>query len=177
MQYSGVQPISAPSPTRVFHPQISHRHRTSSSPPTLILPVNEWETERLSTARASPLELWLRWSYEDMQLEEESTASSHTASTSPTSSFSYAVSTSEAAPTSHTASTSHSFSCAICMDEQSVDNIVELDCNHPICRDCVRGHICSKIEEHRFPVFCPVCMMEKNDQPGGNIFCTVCAHW
>ncbi|KAJ8584532.1 hypothetical protein M405DRAFT_746837 [Rhizopogon salebrosus TDB-379] len=101
-----------------------------------------------------------------MQLEEESTASSHTASTSPTSSFSYAVSTSEAAPTSHTVSTSHNFSCAICMDEQPVDNIVELDCNHPICRDCVRGHICSKIEEHRFPVFCPVCMMEKNDQPG-----------
>jgi hypothetical protein len=65
------------------------------------------------------------------------------------------------------ASSSRNFSCAICMDEHPVDNTVELDCNHPICRDCVRGHVCAKIEEHRFPVFCPVCMTEKNDQPGG----------
>ncbi|OAX43249.1 hypothetical protein K503DRAFT_708950 [Rhizopogon vinicolor AM-OR11-026] len=64
------------------------------------------------------------------------------------------------------ASTAHSFSCAICMDEQPMDNTVELECNHPICRDCIRGHICSKIEERRFPVHCPVCMMEQNDQPG-----------
>ncbi|OJA14482.1 hypothetical protein AZE42_06072 [Rhizopogon vesiculosus] len=64
------------------------------------------------------------------------------------------------------ASATLNFSCAICMDEQPVDNTVELDCNHPICRDCVRGHVCAKIEEHRFPVLCPVCMTEQNDRPG-----------
>ncbi|OAX32978.1 hypothetical protein K503DRAFT_701185 [Rhizopogon vinicolor AM-OR11-026] len=64
------------------------------------------------------------------------------------------------------ASATLSFSCAICMDEQPVDNTVELDCNHPICRDCVRGHVCAKIEEHRFPVLCPVCMTEQNERPG-----------
>ena len=64
-------------------------------------------------------------------------------------------------------STSRSFSCTICMDEHPIDDIVELGCNHAICRDCIRGHICSKIEERRFPVVCPVCMTEANDQPGG----------
>jgi hypothetical protein len=62
----------------------------------------------------------------------------------------------------------HSFSCVICMEEQPVDNSVDLKCNHSICRTCIRGHICSKIEEHRFPVLCPVCMTEKdNRQPAG----------
>jgi len=53
------------------------------------------------------------------------------------------------------------------MEEQPIDNSVELDCDHPLCRECVRGHICSKIDEHRFPVFCPVCMAERSVQPGG----------
>lgn len=63
--------------------------------------------------------------------------------------------------------TSHNFSCAICMDERPVDDRVELDCNHPICRKCTRSHVCAKIGEHRFPVLCPVCMTEPNDRPGG----------
>ncbi|OJA20773.1 hypothetical protein AZE42_08733 [Rhizopogon vesiculosus] len=59
------------------------------------------------------------------------------------------------------------FSCSICMEEQPVDNSVVLDCNHPICRTCVRGHVCSKIDEHRFPILCPVCMIQQNNhQPG-----------
>jgi len=71
------------------------------------------------------------------------------------------------------ASTSHDFSCAICLDEHPVNNRVDLDCYHAICRDCTRGHVCAKIEEHSFPVFCPVCMMEQNDRPGG--MCIHCA--
>ena len=65
------------------------------------------------------------------------------------------------------ASTSRNFSCAICLDEHPVDNNVDLDCDHAICRDCTRGHVSAKIEEHRFPVLCPVCMTERNDRPGG----------
>lgn len=62
------------------------------------------------------------------------------------------------------ASLPHNFSCLICMDEQPVDNSVDLECNHSICRACIRGHICSKIEEHRFPILCPVCMTENNNR-------------
>jgi len=58
----------------------------------------------------------------------------------------------------------HSFSCAICMEEQAVDNSVDLECDHSICRTCIRGHIFSKIEEHRFPIVCPVCVIEKNNR-------------
>ncbi|KAJ8594920.1 hypothetical protein M405DRAFT_691170, partial [Rhizopogon salebrosus TDB-379] len=62
--------------------------------------------------------------------------------------------------------TSTSFSCAICMDKHPMDNTVELDCDHQICRDCIRGHIRAKIEERRFPVFCPSCMGQ-GDRPAG----------
>ena len=66
------------------------------------------------------------------------------------------------------ASTSHNFLCAICLDEHPMDNsVVDLGCRHAICRDCTRRHVCAKIEEHSFPVFCPVCMMERNDRPAG----------
>jgi hypothetical protein len=51
--------------------------------------------------------------------------------------------------------TSTSFSCAICMDEHPMDNTVELDCDHQICRDCIRGHIRAKIEERRFQCSAP----------------------
>ncbi|KAG1858039.1 hypothetical protein DFJ58DRAFT_637499, partial [Suillus subalutaceus] len=64
------------------------------------------------------------------------------------------------------ASLPHNFSCLICMEEQPADNSVDLECDHSICRTCIRGHISSKIEEHRFPVLCPVCMTaENNRQP------------
>ncbi|KAG2738728.1 hypothetical protein P692DRAFT_20956832 [Suillus brevipes Sb2] len=62
------------------------------------------------------------------------------------------------------ASLPHNFSCLICMEEQPADNSVDLECNHSICRACIRGHICSKIEEHRFPILCPVCMTENNNR-------------
>ncbi|KAG1827559.1 uncharacterized protein BJ212DRAFT_1256725 [Suillus subaureus] len=67
------------------------------------------------------------------------------------------------------ASLPHNFSCVICMEEQPVDNSLDLECNHSICRTCIRGHIFSKIEEHCFPVLCPVCMTEKNDRQPAEI--------
>jgi len=101
---------------------------------------HEWELDRVNTAAA--LELQQSFDVEDIQLRDQMQALAST--------------------------TSHNFSCSICMEEQPLDNIVELDCNHPICRACVRGHVCSKIDDHRFPVLCPVCMTEQdNRQPGG----------
>lgn len=60
------------------------------------------------------------------------------------------------------------YHCGVCMDDFPEDDAVHIDaCGHEICRDCARGHICSKIEEHRFPVLCPVCMADrKNQNPG-----------
>ncbi|KAG1730054.1 hypothetical protein EDB19DRAFT_1741415 [Suillus lakei] len=100
---------------------------------------HEWGLDSLSSAAA--LELQQSFDVEDMQLRDQMQALA--------------------------ASLPHNFSCVICMEEQPVDNIVDLECKHSICRICILGHISSKIEEHRFPVLCPVCMTEKNNrQPG-----------
>ncbi|KAG1755277.1 uncharacterized protein EDB91DRAFT_1098167 [Suillus paluster] len=102
---------------------------------------HEWELDGLSTTAA--FELQQSFDIEDMQLRNQMHAL--------------------------VATIPHNFSCAICMEEQPADNSVELECNHPICRVCIRGHVCSKIEEHRFPVLCPVCMTEPNNRRPGAI--------
>jgi hypothetical protein len=115
---------------------------TSSSPIGASLDglVDEWEFDSQSTAAA--LELQQSFDFEDMQLRNQMET---LAATVPP-----------------------IFSCEICMEEQPVDNSVGLDCDHSICRACLRGHICSKIEEHRFPILCPICMTEENvREPGG----------
>lgn len=126
-------------PSRQAHPKYS----TPSSGENLVQDrdaPDEWALDSISTSAA--LELQQFFDVEDMQLRNQMQA---LATTVP-----------------------RNFLCAICMDEQPVDNSVVLDCNHPMCRACVRGHVCSKIEEHRFPILCPVCMTEQNNrQPGG----------
>ncbi|KAG1886487.1 hypothetical protein F4604DRAFT_1646179 [Suillus subluteus] len=97
---------------------------------------HEWGLDSLNSAAA--LELQKSFDVEDLQLRDQMQTLA--------------------------ASLPHSFSCVICMEEQSVDNSVDLECNHSICRTCIRGHICSKVEEHRFPVLCPVCMTENNNR-------------
>ncbi|KIK74109.1 hypothetical protein PAXRUDRAFT_792000, partial [Paxillus rubicundulus Ve08.2h10] len=60
------------------------------------------------------------------------------------------------------------YHCGICLDDFPEDDAVLIEsCGHVICRDCVRGHVCSKIDERRFPVLCPVCMADHtNPNPG-----------
>jgi len=121
-------------------------HDTSSSPSDASwgdLVNDEWELESPSTAAA--LKLQQSFDVENMQLQDQMLAL--------------------------VATIPHNFSCAICMEEQPVDNVVGLDCHHLLCRTCVRGHICSKLEEHRFPILCPMCMTEQNGhKPAG--WCT-----
>ncbi|KAG9307908.1 hypothetical protein JVU11DRAFT_12952 [Chiua virens] len=60
------------------------------------------------------------------------------------------------------------YHCGVCLDDFPEDDAVRISaCGHEICRDCAQGHVCTKIEEHRFPVLCPVCMADhKNNNPG-----------
>ncbi|KAL0954843.1 hypothetical protein HGRIS_003783 [Hohenbuehelia grisea] len=54
-----------------------------------------------------------------------------------------------------------SFRCSICMDEHPEDDVARLsECGHAFCRDCLRGWILSRIEEHRHPILCPVCVTQ-----------------
>ncbi|KIM50415.1 hypothetical protein SCLCIDRAFT_1225360, partial [Scleroderma citrinum Foug A] len=57
------------------------------------------------------------------------------------------------------------YHCSVCLDDFPEDDVVRIDgCGHEICRDCVRGHVCSKIDEHRFPVLCPVCTADRGNR-------------
>ena len=61
------------------------------------------------------------------------------------------------------------FECVICFEDIPEENGIHLlPCAHGFCRGCLAGHVCSKIEERRFPVFCPLCMAEQgNVSPSG----------
>lgn len=55
------------------------------------------------------------------------------------------------------------FQCGVCFEEQPEDFVARLEpCGHKFCRDCVKGHVISKLGEHRFPVICPSCMTEQD---------------
>ena len=59
----------------------------------------------------------------------------------------------------HVATTAQRFfECGICMEEMPDDSIARPDpCGHDFCRDCLRGHVTARIDEHRFPILCPTC--------------------
>lgn len=55
------------------------------------------------------------------------------------------------------------FSCGICKEDISNHMLARPDpCHHEFCRDCIRGYIQSKIEEHRFPIICPLCALDRS---------------
>ncbi|KAH9167936.1 hypothetical protein EDB89DRAFT_2074427 [Lactarius sanguifluus] len=54
------------------------------------------------------------------------------------------------------------FECGICMEEMPEDSVARLDpCEHAFCRECMRGYVSARLEEHRFPVLCPTCTAGK----------------
>lgn len=60
------------------------------------------------------------------------------------------------------------FKCGVCMEKQPKDYIMRLDpCEHEFGRDCIRNYVGGKIDEHCFPIFCPVCMVESQGNPSG----------
>jgi len=57
--------------------------------------------------------------------------------------------------------------CGVCFENVPVMLGIHLDpCQHWLCISCITGHVCAKINERRFPVFCPLCMADrKNANP------------
>ena len=59
------------------------------------------------------------------------------------------------------------FECGICMEEMPEDSVARPDpCRHAFCRDCMRGYVSSRLEEHRFPILCPTCTAGKGKGKG-----------
>jgi len=62
------------------------------------------------------------------------------------------------------------FQCGVCFEEQPQDSVARLDpCGHCFCRDCIRGHVGSKLAENRYPILCPVCMSKKGKGAPGMV--------
>ncbi|KAF8341337.1 uncharacterized protein EI90DRAFT_2905758 [Cantharellus anzutake] len=60
------------------------------------------------------------------------------------------------------------FECSICMEMRPLDSAMPIPtCTHVFCRGCLKSHVVSKLEEGRYPIFCPICSADKNmDQKG-----------
>lgn len=62
------------------------------------------------------------------------------------------------------------FRCGICLDDVPKENVAQVEgCAHLICRNCLRDFICTKIEEHRFPLSCPICLASGGRQEPATI--------
>jgi hypothetical protein len=64
-------------------------------------------------------------------------------------------------------STQQLFKCGICLEEMPDDSIARPDpCGHTFCRECLRGHVTARLNEHRFPIPCPTCTAGKGKGKG-----------
>lgn len=54
------------------------------------------------------------------------------------------------------------FECPICVEKCAEGDLARLEgCEHQFCRECLKGHIESCLEERKFPVPCPLCMTDE----------------
>jgi len=66
-------------------------------------------------------------------------------------------------------SSQSTFQCGICIDDNPMDDIYVLHSGdklgHNFCRTCLREHITVQLQEHRFPIFCPMCVAGRSVEP------------
>ena len=53
--------------------------------------------------------------------------------------------------------------CGVCNELFSVAQSIQLpSCTHSFCRECIRTFTITRISEGRYPIFCPVCAIERS---------------
>jgi hypothetical protein len=58
------------------------------------------------------------------------------------------------------------FECGICFDELPMDYVCVIDDRgHNVCRACLKDYITAQLQEHRFPIFCPLCSADGTGDP------------
>jgi hypothetical protein len=63
-------------------------------------------------------------------------------------------------PTSEFSAESHE--CGVCNEVFGVPQVIQLPtCSHTFCRECLRTFTKTRINEGRYPIFCPVCAIER----------------
>ncbi|KAF8490479.1 hypothetical protein JB92DRAFT_3243549 [Gautieria morchelliformis] len=60
------------------------------------------------------------------------------------------------------------FKCPVCFETYPEDFVAQIDsCRHKLCRRCMKEFTTSKLEEHRYPIICPICQTGQNvKEPG-----------
>ncbi|KAF8525602.1 hypothetical protein BU17DRAFT_41670, partial [Hysterangium stoloniferum] len=49
------------------------------------------------------------------------------------------------------------FDCKVCLETYPEDSVVRMGgCGHELCRDCEKGYLTTKIQEHSYPILCPI---------------------
>lgn len=55
-----------------------------------------------------------------------------------------------------------SFDCAVCLERYPLYGSVQLaGCDHRFCKECLKGHVRSFLDLGRFPIQCPVCLLDR----------------
>ena len=64
------------------------------------------------------------------------------------------------------------FECGICFDSLAEDFVARvMPCGHTFCRNCMKKHVVSKIDTHRYPILCPTCTANQGaTDPSGEYF-------
>jgi len=58
------------------------------------------------------------------------------------------------------------FECGVCFETFLQDFVAQIrGCKHSFCRDCLRQHATTTIEDRRYPVFCPACLVDNTRKP------------
>lgn len=61
------------------------------------------------------------------------------------------------------------FICAVCTDEFPEDFVARVpECGHGFCRECLKAYAVGKLEEHRFPILCPSCVVDTTGKEPGS---------
>lgn len=59
------------------------------------------------------------------------------------------------------------FDCAICMDKFPEDYSAPVrSCGHVLCRNCMKEHVQSQVDQAIWPVRCPLCVADKSRTGG-----------
>ncbi|PCH33340.1 hypothetical protein WOLCODRAFT_14646 [Wolfiporia cocos MD-104 SS10] len=58
--------------------------------------------------------------------------------------------------------------CAICLDDFIEEEIAIFGyCGHQFCKECMRGYVISKINARCYPIVCPTCMTDREQEDVG----------
>lgn len=62
------------------------------------------------------------------------------------------------------------FRCGVCFDDHTIEDVAEVvNCGHRYCRDCLHRYVVTQVEARVYPMKCPSCMVNTNDEHSGEV--------